>query len=81
VFVSAGTTLKRGATAEQEHRKTRQAVTAFAKEHLDLFRSGTDYLTKSLGFVDLCYRSRHNWAKATRAAFERYGDRIDWDIA
>jgi len=64
---------------ERAYRRARPAVEAFAQEEPLLFRSGTDYLTKSLGFVDLCFRSRHNWASLTRLAFDRYSNRVNWD--
>jgi hypothetical protein len=66
---------------ERAYRRARPAVEAFAQEEPRLFRSGTDYLTKSLGFVDLCFRSRHNWASSTRRAFDTYSNKVDWDIA
>jgi len=64
---------------ECAYKRARHAVEAFAVEEPRLFRSGTDYLTKSLGFVDPCFRSRHSWAEVTKRAFVRYAEKIDWD--
>ena len=61
-------------------RRAEKAVHSFAEERPPLFQSGTDYVTKSLGFVDLCFRSRHNWAQATRDAFENHAHKINWEI-
>jgi len=58
--------------------RARDAVMAYASERPGLFRSGTDYITKSLGFVDLCFRSRHNWAQQTLDAFEKHGAKVRW---
>jgi hypothetical protein len=64
---------------ELAYLRAKRAVEAFAIDHPALFESGTDYLTKALGFVDLCFRSRHNWAEETRNAFEEYADKVDWE--
>jgi hypothetical protein len=58
--------------------RARAAVLAYAKDAPAFFQSGTDYLTKSLGFVDLCFRARHNWNPVTRAAFSKYAHLVDW---
>jgi len=58
--------------------RAKPAVEAYAAEHPNLFTTGTDFLTKSLGFVDLCFRQRHNWGLRTREAFEKYGSIVDW---
>lgn len=63
---------------ERAAHRARSAVLAYAKDVPAFFQSGTDYLTKSLGFVDLCFRSRHNWNPMTRAAFLKYGHLVDW---
>ncbi len=65
---------------ELAYRRAKKAVEAFAQEEPRLFRAGTDYLTKSLGFVDLCFRSRHSWADVTKRAFEKHSDKIDWNV-
>jgi hypothetical protein len=64
---------------ELAYRRAREAVEVYAKEEPGLFNSGTSYLTKSLGFVDLCFRSRHNWAQETKDAFLRHQDKVRWD--
>jgi hypothetical protein len=66
------------ADIERAHDRARYAVLAYAREAPSLFRSGTDYLTKSLGFVDLCFRARHNWSRPTGGAFQKYAHLIDW---
>ncbi|MGR3310952.1 MAG: GTP pyrophosphokinase [Candidatus Brocadiales bacterium] len=48
------------------------AVLAYCQQRPDLFKSGTGFLTKSLGFIDEEFRERHPFAKATLAAFEEY---------
>lgn len=65
---------------ELAYRRARRAVEAYAKEQPSMFRSGTDFLTKSLGFVDLCFRTRHRFGSRTHAAFERHADKVKWDI-
>lgn len=48
------------------------AVEVYQKENPDWFKTGTDFLTKSLGFVDIKFRSRHGFAARTRAAFDKF---------
>lgn len=52
--------------------RARPAVERYASENPEWFKSGTDYITKSLGFVDLGFRRRHGFADRTRQAFEKY---------
>ena len=63
---------------ELAYHRARRAVEAYAREHPELFWSGTDYLTKALGFVDLCFRSRHDWAPETERAFIKHADKVSW---
>jgi len=49
------------------------AVEAYKKESPDWFKFGTDYLTKSLGFIDSDFRKRHPWGERTLEAFKRFG--------
>ncbi|MFL9867272.1 response regulator [Paraburkholderia fungorum] len=49
-----------------------EAVDAYARERPDLFRTGTDRLTKSLGFVSALFRRRHSFERATLDAFTRH---------
>lgn len=49
-----------------------RAVEAYAQEKPDFFMHGTDHITKSLGFVDQEFRSRHGFAAITLQAFEKY---------
>lgn len=53
--------------------RARAAVGAYETENPDSFRFSTDYITKSLGFVDPGFRSRHGFAARTLEAFDRYG--------
>jgi putative GTP pyrophosphokinase len=50
----------------------RKAVEAYQKEAPQLFQAGTDYITKSLGFVDQLFREKHGFARRTRHAFEKF---------
>ncbi len=65
---------------ERAYRRASTAVAVYAKEQPSMFRSGTDYLTKALGFVDLCFRSRHNWSSETLTAFRKHSDKVRWEI-
>lgn len=53
--------------------RARAAVEAYETENPDVFKFSTDYITKSLGFVDSGFRSRHGFAARTLEAFDRYG--------
>jgi len=46
------------------------AVNEYARIAPDLFLTGTDYITKSLGFVDRYFRSEHNFGSRTLKAFD-----------
>ncbi len=50
----------------------RPAVEAYRNENPDWFKFGTDFLTKSLGFVDEEFRQKHSWGGRTREAFQRF---------
>lgn len=52
--------------------RAKEAVAAYQKEKPDWFNSGTDFLTKSLGFVDEDFRKKHGFAPKTRAAFDKF---------
>lgn len=52
--------------------RAREAVEAYRAENPDWFKTGTDFLTKSLGFVDANFRRKHGFAAKTRAAFSKY---------
>ena len=56
--------------------RARAAVEQYASENPDWFQFGTDYITKSLGFIDPDFRRRHGFAAHTREAFEKYGDLV-----
>ena len=51
--------------------RTRAAVKAYQKENPDWFTTGTDFITKSLGFADHKFRAKHGFASRTRDAFDR----------
>lgn len=57
--------------------RARAAVEAYEKENPDFFKFSTDYITKSLGFVDPGFRSRHGFAARTLEAFDRYGGLVE----
>jgi ppGpp synthetase/RelA/SpoT-type nucleotidyltranferase len=52
--------------------RARAPVEAYQKENPERFKTGTDFLTKSLGFVDSKFRGKHGFASNTRAAFNRF---------
>lgn len=51
---------------------TRDAVMAYQQENPDWFKSGTAYITKSLGFGDIEFRRKHPFGQKTREAFPKY---------
>lgn len=51
---------------------SRRAVEAYKTERPDLFKSSTDHLTKSVGFVSEKFRAIHPFAAATLNAFGRH---------
>jgi ppGpp synthetase/RelA/SpoT-type nucleotidyltranferase len=48
------------------------AVEAYSREAPNLFTFGTDYITKSMGFVDEHFRRAHGFGTQTRQAFQRF---------
>jgi hypothetical protein len=56
--------------------RAKPAVEAYEKEQPQWFRFGTDYITKSLGFIDEKFRKKHAFAQKTRFAFIKYKDLI-----
>lgn len=48
------------------------AVEAYSKQAPDLFTYGTDYVTKSMGFVDEHFRRAHGFGAQTREAFQEF---------
>lgn len=48
------------------------AIEAYRAEAPSLFTFGTDYLTKSVGFVDDHFRRTHGFGDQTRQAFNKY---------
>jgi len=53
-----------------------ESVRSYQRENPDWFKFGTDYLTKSLGFVDAGFRKKHGFAERTKDAFKRYADKV-----
>jgi hypothetical protein len=49
-----------------------EAVERYEKDKPELFETGTDYLTKSLGFGDNHFRGRHPFGRETQEGFRRY---------
>lgn len=56
--------------------QARTAVDAYASERPEVFRTGTDYITKSLGFVSPQFRQVHGFNTATRLAFKQYANLV-----
>lgn len=52
--------------------RARAAVEAYQKENPDWFKTGTDFITKSLGFADPKFRAKHGFASRTRTAFDKF---------
>lgn len=53
--------------------KARPAVEAYQRENPAWFQTGTDFITKSLGFVDEDFRKKHPFGRKTTDAFDNYG--------
>ena len=52
------------------------AVRAYRQENPSWFASGTDFITKNLGFSDEYFRNKHPFASKTRDAFRRYANKV-----
>lgn len=50
----------------------KNAVEAYRLENPDWFKSGTDFITKSIGFVDSAFLAKHGFAQRTRDAIAKY---------
>jgi len=50
----------------------KSAVEAYHLENPDWFKSGTDFITKSLGFIDSAFLAKHGFAQRTREAIAKY---------
>ena len=57
--------------------QAKHAVDKFKEERCHLFRYSTDYLTKSLGFVDVEFREIHPWGISTLQAFNSYENLVN----
>lgn len=51
-------------------------VEVFREKQPNLFPTGTDYITKALGFVDKNFRLAHSWSLVTLEAFSIYSKSI-----
>ncbi len=54
----------------------KSAVASYKDENPDWFSAGTDFITKSLGFVDTEFRREHPFAKKTLEAFKRHQEKV-----
>jgi hypothetical protein len=52
--------------------KAKPAVETYAKQKPDIFKSGSDYITKSLGFVDDAFLAKHPFSQETRDAIANF---------
>ncbi|RWA58062.1 hypothetical protein [Mesorhizobium sp.] len=52
--------------------RAKQAVDAYSARAPQIFKNGTDFVTKSLGFADEGFRNKHAFGSPTREAFSRY---------
>lgn len=52
------------------------AVDTYHQENPEWFKFGTDFITKSLGFVSHRFRGRHPFSLRTHTAFRKYGDLV-----
>jgi hypothetical protein len=59
--------------------KANIAVSTYLKENPKYFTSGTDFITKSVGFIDDEFRKKHNWAPETIKAFNKFKPLIKTD--
>jgi len=64
---------------DREVNRARAAVEAYEAENPDLFKFSTDHITKSLGFVDPEFRTRHGFGARTRDAFKKYENLVSRD--
>lgn len=58
-------------------RRSKNAVSAYEKERPDLFRTSTDYLTKSIGFVSPEFQEIHPFSSSTLDAFKKYAKLVE----
>ncbi len=56
-----------------------RAVEAYRQENPEWFTHSTDFLTKSLGFVDESFLAKHGFGKRTRDAIARYKHLVKTD--
>lgn len=51
----------------------KSAVEKYRCQNPEWFQAGTDFITKSLGFVDPAFRQKHPWGQKTIVAFKEHG--------
>lgn len=56
--------------------KVHVAVSAYVREKPSLFNTGTDFITKSIGFINDEFREEHRFGLTTRHAFRKYSSLI-----
>ena len=52
--------------------QARPAVEAYRAENPEWFQFGTDFITKSIGFIDTDFRTKHPWGDKTKIAFDKF---------
>ncbi|ENO3965510.1 GTP pyrophosphokinase [Vibrio vulnificus] len=57
--------------------RAKVAVSRYQEKRPDLFKSSTDFLTKSIGFVSGEFRDVHPFSDATLDVFSAYGDSLE----
>ena len=53
------------------------AVETYRRDNPNTFNYGTDYISKSMGFVDPDFRAQHSWSSETQEAFKNYEHLVD----
>ena len=56
--------------------KAKSAVDVYRLENPDWFNYGTDFITKSLGFLDVDFRKKHPFGQKTKDAFIKHSNLI-----
>ena len=77
--ISANTKYQTISDIDNAVKKAAIAVALYAKDNPSAFETGTDFITKSLGFIDSEFRKIHNFSKQTLTAFEKYKSLIIHD--
>ena len=67
-----GNRFRRIADIDAAVERAKPAVDVYSVEAPQLFRNGADFVTKSLGFTDEGFRTKHAFGSPTRGAFSRF---------